>query len=265
MSDVGRLRAEARRLHRNATKKISRNNVNRGANIAGSQYDPRRDLSKVDGYNKSQLRSYIAELKQFNARSTQFVPDAQYRPIPATEWKAYKADETALNQYRTDRFNKIADVELPGGRGTLRERREMTRGVHPHMADPSTSMTPNELDRRSKSVASLSALKKLREGIRERMTPEHEKRQRQANRDSIAGMMEIIDEPEMKLAFDEMTDEQFDFYWSSEDMVHDLAIPYELMKTFYQEGKQLRAGQKKMVSDHMSETWDWIEWIKTNI
>lgn len=122
-SEIERLRAEVISKHAAASAKISRNRA-KGIELAGSQFDVRREIAKVRRYNMKQLDSYLRELVNFTGRSTQFVAGSKGKPIPRNRFDVLKGLEDRVNKLVEHHENKIANIFLPSSGMTIREREE---------------------------------------------------------------------------------------------------------------------------------------------
>lgn len=79
--DVKALRAEVKRLQRNAGKKLARL---RAKGIKNTHtIDPRKETALVNRYNTTQLKTQLERLGKFNSRSNQFVPGVRGVALPA--------------------------------------------------------------------------------------------------------------------------------------------------------------------------------------
>ena len=130
---VDRLRAEAKRLQRNAGNKISRLE-SKGIRARGSEFDPRIASKRIDGMNSRQLNSHIRRLNSFNARSNQFVSVGDSKPLPLAEWRAYKKAEAAHNRMVQARIDQVGKIGSPESMMTLEQRLAMRTPSIPTMA-----------------------------------------------------------------------------------------------------------------------------------
>lgn len=263
---LAEMRALAHRMHRNATKKISRNNAKRGADIRGTQYDPRRDLRKVKKYNRIQLKAYIRSLQNFNSRRTQFVPDASYKPIPASDWKRYKRAEAMLNAKRRAEFAKVKDVKMPSGL-TYEQHVAMKQTIHPTMHDPVNTSTEHTISRTSRQVKSLDKLRKMIQDVINRARPGYKNKVRDQHKKSTEAMLESTGDFALAEEIRSLTRKQFDFLWSNgSGFANDLALKYHMMMNFYESGEsEMRRHESKLIRDSDREIYKWVDWAKQNI
>ena len=239
--EIARMRAHAVARHKAATKKISRNKRAGGAEIGGSSFDPRRDLSKVKNYNAKQLATYVSQLDKFVSRRTQFVPDVQRRPMPMSAWQRAKQAEKQLNNINSKSFAKVKDLKLPSG-WTVEQKLSQTDPIHPHMHNPASNSAHKEILRRSRSIASLQALEKLEMNLRKRATPQHQKFLEQQARLSVKKMLEIMGDEEMQNRIAKMSSGKFNFMWNySGKFAMDMSLQYESFKKMMEEKSTLGA------------------------
>ena len=101
--------ADARHRQSLVNRKIKRLE-SRGVKIDGSEFDPRKDMSKM---NSRQLAAYSQQLERFTDRKNQFVGTRKGAPVPVSEWRAYKRAETSYNKATQRAYDKIKDTQLP--------------------------------------------------------------------------------------------------------------------------------------------------------
>lgn len=273
--ELAQLRAVARARHKAATKKISRNKTNFGAEISGTKFDPRRDLAKVAKYNSSQIKGYINDLDSFVSRKTQFVPDSKYRPMPASDFKGYKGVETEYNKMLKREFEVVRHKKLPSG-FTVEQQLSMTESLHPYMHNPASGADHRGIHRKSKTVKSLEALEKLKLDLRNRMTPEHRAKLEEADRISVNKMLLLIGDEALRERVNKLSSAKFRFMWKySGKFANDLSMTYEAVKKMLEAekenvGKAYRefgAASKRKDLPHLrdigsSDAKEFVTWIE---
>lgn len=120
-AELERLRAEVRKLRTRATKKAARLRRDKGVQIAGSKYDPRRAVGSEKRLNKRQLQSYVGRLQGFNSRSTQYGAIGQGVPVPQKKLDRYHAAQARFNRSRGFLGRRVAGVRLAGNKTTITE------------------------------------------------------------------------------------------------------------------------------------------------
>ena len=207
---VKELRAHVKNRHRAATKKLSRmRRVNRVRDT--SDIDPRRDLGKVDRYNKAQLKSYLDTLNQFNSRSVGYYGNARGEKISRKAWAAYKASEKAYNDY-VGAYNKRFDKYVSSNFGIQPSERAA------HRAKPRGSKyrdvdTPDPVYRKPYMfMGSDEAVIEVGNRLRHRASDEGQKERRDEMFRRVRLALETMGAEEALKKLDEFTDDQLEFF-----------------------------------------------------
>lgn len=257
--EIARLRAEARQRHRAATRKVSRLKNNVGVNVAGTEYDPRRDLSKVKSYTAKQLSAYIAELNGFVSRSRQYVPDVAARPIPKTVFGEYKAVERAYNAMVNASTDDVKDIRLPSGM-TIGERRAMLRANHPFAGNPSVRRPNQPVVRDSSEITSIDAMKKLVDNMRKQMTPKFRREELKRSREELSKIMDVINQPEVNKDINSLSARQFAILWNDSAFAEAASLQYELIMQ-RMTGKE-QAWHSDVIETKFKEAVELVKWAK---
>ena len=258
--------AEAKRLHRQVTKKVSRIKQTTGALVSGTSVDPRKAPAQRQTMNARALRSYIGSLEKFLSRKEQFVAGSRGTPIHRNKWQEYKRAEAAANQNVSNLYNKVKDKKLPNGM-TVDESNAMRAAIHPQMTNPSVN-TPRPLDRQPKSIERESALDKLTADVKERQSEKWFRSKVSAGRDQWRQMVDLIDtvrqEPEQpptqRDRVDALSDDQFAALLFYTNFMEDASLNYEYMMKLF--GKQERAYIRGMAEAKMEEYDELIGWAE---
>lgn len=116
------LRGIALRKAANATAKIRRLEKT-GIRVAGSLYDPRREVENVKRYTRKQLNAYVRNLDEFTSRSTKFVRGAGGAAISKMDMARYEAAQTVYNLTGDRLRARNANLPMPGQDVTVGEAR----------------------------------------------------------------------------------------------------------------------------------------------
>lgn len=228
--ELNELRAMARARHRATTRKISRIKNDTGLPISGSRNDPRRDLSKVKRYTKSQLRTYIAQLNDFSSRSVQFVPSANRTPIQADLWKKYKSLEGRYNRRVNAQFEKVADVFLPAVGQTLGERMAMITPAHRQLTNPAVNSPYRPAEMKPSNVASEQALIRLIAQKENQLKASYRKKLIDDARSQFAKMADVINRRDLAQDVSKLSDAQFEVLWNYTPFATAIGINYEVIQ-----------------------------------
>lgn len=229
MREVDRLRAEAKRLRRNATAKVGRIRRNYGVDLSGSNNDPRRDNSTIDRMDSRQLKTLIRNTSKFLDRNTGFVAGAKGVVIPINVWRDYKRVETRFNAKADAHRAQFADMVIPGSTMTVQERDEDIRNRRSKrgMSSDASNRPLERVDRQSTNMRSERAVRKLTRDLERRMNPTFYKKAMSAARKQANTMASGVGSPELKKFVGGLSDEEFDFLWFYGKLAHDLSARYD--------------------------------------
>ena len=255
------LRAQARSRHRAATRKISRLLNVHGAEISGTKVDPRRDLAAIKRYNSVQLKAYIRELNAFTSRTTQFVSDAQGRPVASSLWAQYKSLEAQYNARVNREFDTVKDVYMPRWGMTVGERMAATTPDHRQMGSPAVNAPYAPPTRRPSNVASERALKRLIRDLETRLKPNWRNNQISEGRKQFEQLSSIVGDDKLLKAVRGLTNEQFSLLWNFTPFATAASFVYEVAKA-HLSGKQ-RAFHTDAMQQFSKDTHALVEWVST--
>lgn len=227
---LDQLRALARARHRAVTGKISRLNRQAGVVVSGTKADPRRNLSKIKRYTASQLRTYINQLDSFNARSTQFVPSANRKPIQVDLWKKYKNLERRYNQRVNEQFEQVKDVFLPAVGQTLGERMAMITPAHRQLTNPAVNAPYRPAEVQSRNVSSEKALRRLIAQKQNQLKVSYRKKLIDDARSQFSKMADIINRRDLADDVANLSDAQFEVLWNYTPFASAIGINYEVIQ-----------------------------------
>ena len=258
--DINELRAEVLRRQQAAQRKVARLR-RKGVDVAGTKYDVRREPTNIGRYNSRQLQNYLGQLNEFTSRRNAFVPGDEGKPIPASQWRAYKRTEKAYKALVEQHYDTVKDTFIPAaGRSVegfdkkMRRKREPGKGGVPRPLEAISDLESFQVVDEKK----LERLQKRLEGkLKAEYLPSQLKAQRKKMRIAVA---EFGDSELSKMAKD-LTDYQFDILWNYTDAPRDLFAGYHFLQLL-STGKADEA-QAAIHEDASEETRQWIEWAAT--
>lgn len=262
MSDIARLRKELKQRVQAANRKVNRLEK-QGIEITGTEFDPRRENPRIDRYNSNQVESYRAKLDAFVDRKNRFVGDTRGRPIPRSEWQAYKRAESRANRKSDNAFNKIKDVYVPSAGQTIAQREASTKSEFPRTANPAVNSPFNKITRKPEQLASRKALEALTKQQQAKVDPRYMEQFVADGRVQLEKMMKVINRPEMQERFDKLTTKQFHLIWGYTNAADDLSTDYEII-TASGKGKSNKSDEKLQADslENVSDILDWVSKIK---
>lgn len=253
-------RAQALHLTRRASHKISRLKTKVDVIVGGSEYDPRKSSKLVQRYTSKQLDAYIARVSQFNARSTQFVPDAHKRPIPASEFKEYKQAEQRHHARVQQQLDKIKNIKLPGRPETIGQRRDQRRADRKMAGNPSTNDPYAPPVRDSKQVKDRKALKKLTQDEKRRAAKGWDDKEMKRQIGQFEQITAGTGDKQALLDVKALTPGQFRALWTGTNFVEEMSTKYEVAQLVIA-GRD-RPADRQIVDDAFASAKALIEWAK---
>lgn len=259
--ELSELRAMARARHRAATRKISRIKSDTGLPISGTKNDPRRDLSKIKGYTKSQLRSYVSQLNDFNSRSTQFLASATRTPMQADLWKTYKSLEGRYNQRVNAQFAKVQDVFLPAVGQTIGERMAMITPAHRQLTNPAVNSPYRPAEMQPRNVKSERALKRLIAQKENQLRASYRRKLIKDARSQFAQMADVINRRDLAKDVSKLSDAQFEVLWNYTPFASAIGINYEVIQAML--SNQEKPYHSDSLRNAVATQKSLIEWART--
>jgi hypothetical protein len=227
--ELEQLRALARKRHQAATRKVKRLSNVRDVDIAGSRFDPRRDLAGLKRYNTAQVMAYIRKLDSFLDRSNQFVGDAKRRPIPIKEWQQYQRIQNQYNQGASAVFDDIKNIRLPSGM-TVGQREATLKSDHPLAGNPSVSKPHAPVVKQPFNIASRDKLKDLIKDLKHKMSASYDKRQLEQDRSELRQIMAVVKDPKLEAKISSLSARQFNVLWNYTNFVTAASFMYEMLR-----------------------------------
>lgn len=256
MSDAKRLRAEVEKKLKAVNNKIARTKRTTGANIAGSEFDPRRRSGVEKHYNAKQLSNYLVQLNDFMRRPNQFVAGAYGAPIPKGYfYGVYKKNERAVEGNRKVRDETIGAIQTPIG-WTISEFQKLakTGGASrygPHQA----------FDRSPSDVKDFASLQKLNKQLLKRLRPDYIPSEIAKGRNSVMQVAEFLGDDQIANAIDNLSDYEFDLIWFGTTFASRLFMYYDLEKE-RAEATYKERNQDKVIDSQFAGIGELIQWAK---
>lgn len=260
MSELDRLRAEAKRRRAAATKKIARMRREKGVDITGTQYDPRRNAKLLDKYNSTQVRAYLRALDAFQSRNVGYVAGAGGVPLPKTAWQRYKSIENKFNKLGRKNAEGIDNVKLPGRGMTVRERKDTIVPTRKSAAGDAANTPFYNKNLSPESVKSVAALERLMRSFQKKLDPKYlpqaiRKARRQANE-----MMDAAGFGGFKSRLKRLSQHQFDSLWNHSDFATRASQYYESwLKRMGGNVERYQDGFEENAAFDLEELIEWAE------
>jgi hypothetical protein len=251
------LRQELYARQQAASRKIARIRRATGAQVAGSEFDPRKPAAQLKKLNHTQLMKQLARVNEFVSRRTQFVPDFHRRPLPRAEFQEYKKLEAQHRQTVDKRRAVLSDVKLPSGM-TVAQRRASINPDFPG-SDSTVNSPFAKYNRESSNIASRSALKKLIKTVKQRVTPEYFNRRVKEARAQAKQMLKFGGtDHDLQKRLNKLSDRSFDALWHETGFAKSLRLRYGAQGAV-EAGKRER-WYDSVLEDSFEDSLSLIEW-----
>lgn len=260
MSDVNSLRAEAKRRRAAATAKAARVRRTTGANIAGTEYDPRKPHAAVNRMNSVQLRAYINKLNAFTSRGTQFVGLHGGAPVTRQEWNSFAVKQATIESMESAHDADIGRYKAMGSDETVGQARAR---LHPTAQGGrrgplnSTSFSPSDIN-------GASALNRLDARLKKVMSPGYMQAQLKQGRSNVTEAFKQMGELSLIEKLHELSDYQFDVLWYGTRFAEVTFARYESEKE-RMEGNQKEKAQNRAANEQFELARDFLDWAATEV
>jgi hypothetical protein len=230
MSGANELRRLALQKHRAVTRKVSRIKATTGAEVSGSDQDPRTELAFIRNASEGELRALVRKQDKFLARSTQFVPDADLKPLPKSLWQKYEAAEAKKNAAELKTYQEFKDVEIGPSGMTVDQRMAAITPLHAHMGQHTTPNPYRSNKRASTSVYGVNGLKRLIDHTRKLATQKHQKEALDNHRAGVMKMLDSIGDEQLSQKLNSLTTKQWAYLWKYTPFAANIKPTYEHYK-----------------------------------
>lgn len=259
MSELERLRNEVAKRRQAATNKINRTRRQSGANIAGSDFDPRRNAGVEHRYNSRQLKSYLGQLNDFMRRGNQFVSGLAGAPLQRGQFLNYKRVEAEHDAIRRAHDARMAAIETPSGM-TVAGNKEML-----HQGQGQAVYGPYRMfNRSSTDIPSVSALRQLTRDMVNRVSTNFFGNKVQKDKENLKKALIAIGEHENMARIDNLSDYQFDALWYGTNIAEAVFMQYGIMSEKQSDSldSQKEKWQDRVVESAVAEFGTVLQWAE---
>lgn len=269
MSENERLRKEIAKLHKSVTNKIQRTKRQTGANIAGSQFDPRKAAGVENRMrSESNMREYAARLHEFMSPANQFISGAGGAPLRKGYFnRIYKANEAAVEAIRQSRDRVMGDITTPTGLSIRQQ-----KSAIPEAGGSSVYGPYKKFERSSTDIKDMASLQKLNADLVKRQRPDYIQGELGKGRVNVETVAKYIgdatimdgyidDEGVKHLGINDLLDEEFDRLWFGTNFADKLFLYYEISKERI-EGTHKERKQDRIVDSQFAGIHKDINWAK---
>jgi hypothetical protein len=185
------------------------------------------------------------------------VPDASARPLPRSEFAAYKAAEARYRAAAGGVYEAIKDVELPSGE-TVAGRIAAMTPLHKVMHNSAMNRVFDPVERGADQITSLKSLRKLIRSLEKGSTPREIRRKVKESRDQMSQMLDAINEPSLQREVNKLTHNQYVALWNYTTFASAVSLAYESAKKMLSPKEE--AWAQGRLRDQMGDAMEMIEW-----
>jgi hypothetical protein len=266
---IAELRQAVNKARRNALRKRRRFQTpgNDYVQIEGTKYDPIRPPHAHDKYTRAQLTHYLGKLQTFNARKTQFVPDAKHQPIPLEKWNKYKKVESAYNA-KVEEFSKRFDSKARLSRGELPPSASYKIANPDHMSGNSpVNGSKRKLKRKPSQIMSEQKLDRLTRNLMKSFDDKNMRRELGTAYNTAKKIIEdFSSDPELMGKFMKLTAEQFDYFWHNAPAeVNEFFLWYESAKAIERDGEDVHPAYLSLEESAQKNVSNFLDKVQKKI
>ena len=226
--ELASLRAQALQETTRATRKLARLRREKGVTDFEG-IDPRVSRETLKRYTTKQTLSYIARVKAFTSRRTQYVGDSQGKPMSGEAFRRYKRAEAKVNAARTALRDSIAGVKLPDSEMTVGQHMQLfgTDETRPHML---TNANVNNMNRSPRNFMSQAAMEKIMKRLEREASSQGRASMVRDWREQAERMIDDIGNKGVAKTLKNLTDKQFETLWVGTGFVSSFVSWYDMQQ-----------------------------------
>lgn len=255
--DINDIRAEVARRQKAANAKIARLR-RKGVQLTGSEFDVRRDPSRVARYNSRQLQSYLGQLNEFTSRRQQFVAGSEGVPIPAHVYNHAQRVAREYNAYVREREAPLMGIDIPQSGMTVGEFQRDVVGSRKRGKGARNERPLSIEQREAFEFVNADRVRDWQANLQKKMRPNYMNERIEKQRYVMLQAVSAFGDKEMTELAKGLTDDQLDVMWNYTDAPRDTFSGYHILQLFGS-GKADEA-QANIHDDATHETREWLRW-----
>lgn len=254
MANLNDRRAQIVAKQQRTSAKISRTKRQNGADIAGTEYDPRMPASRISRMTGKQLDALEGRLDAFNHRRTQFYGGAKGKVITATQKRRLEYAESEAYRARLRKLSEYSRTLGPGGR-PLTDRMRMVAKRSPRKFD----VVNNPFNTKQRLISNVGNPEDLISRYRDESRSDFFDRLAEKRREEYKQMAEVMAIPRLLAAVDELTPKQFFVLWHMTEFPELISSSYE----GYKSGENIEtADPQSQLAQEVGYAIKAIDWAK---
>lgn len=265
MPSHSELLAEAMNKTTRSGAKISRIRSSNGAEVGGTEFDPRVSRDRIKHYNSRQLESYIRKQDKFLQRHIQFLPLYGGAPLPMNEWKQYQRAEREVNKQRAGKLAEVSDIVLPGQKaekwrkpktiGDLAAEQGQSKLQYFESTDSMTKPVKQE----NVTFTSRESVAKMRDFLKKQRTTSWQAEAGARSDYSATSMLGYLGSDTLNKKMEALSPDQLDTLWNYTSFAANLSLWYSEAK-MKDQGKDYNDDILSAQGDDVSM---WLDWAGT--
>lgn len=201
-----------------------------GIDITGSEYDPRVGRDRIMRMSGDRLKKLLEKQGHFRKASVGYYKGAMGTVVSRQAYRNYVNSVRTINRRASAEQHRYDDVFIKPMGMSAKERRAAMTPSHPvHGTEAYDGMKILKIHKPSQIVGDQGAKAIAQRNTQ--LTKEYESGEmvRKA-RGYMNDMMDVIGSEEVRLLFNNLTDQQFWFIWAHTDFPNELALKYDAMQ-----------------------------------
>jgi len=239
------LRAQVKARQLAANRKIRRLTDDKGVQIAGTKFDPRKEAKVIDRLTGVQLEAQLARLNTFMDRKTQFVAGAHGVPMTKKQWERAASVQRRANTVKERMRDKFANVFVDETGMTIAERQEKINNKRKLAGNPSVQQPWNPTTYQAKNITSEKALKRIEEQLMKQTSMQYEQQQYKDAKKQYYQIMRPVKNNKLIKLVRTLSPDQFTAMWFGTPFADAFSMAYEMAMAL------MRDDEKAFHSDQM--------------
>jgi hypothetical protein len=258
MSDLDSLRNELKKKRQAVTNKINRVKKSTGANVAGSDLDPRRKAGVEKTYNRRQLEAHIAQLNDFMRRGNQFVALKGGAPATKAEVYVFERRKALQAQAKAGYEAVMSKIDTPSGLTALQNKQQGLQTANETVHGPY-----RVVDLQPSQISSRSALQKISDSMVKQVMPGYLDRAIGAGRENLLTALKLMGDEDEVARVEALSPFQFDAFWFGTNIAESVFMTYHAEKDRVANPTKKETWQEREASDNAKELGTYISWAET--
>jgi hypothetical protein len=258
MASNEELRKQLDKAYKAVSNKISRTKRATGAEVGGSEFDPRRNPGTHNRMrSEARMKEYLGELQSFMSRGNQFIAGDNGAPLPRGYFNnVFKKTEAELGRVIDARENSIGSIVGPQGWSMTGKNIAIQKTGNQAGFGPYEKMV-----RQANEITSFAALKELHAKNLKQLKPDFLQKSLDSDRMKLEKVAKYLGESmtdEMEL-IRSMDDYEFDLFWNTTTAASGIFLFYAREKE-REEGTVKERNQDKVIETKFAEVMPDAKW-----